>query len=618
MSYAGDRIDIPILISVRADVRDARDKLKTLEDQLKKVRSEFVSTAEVFRTAGIELGEVARMPSGDLSKLGSEAEQTSQSFEILSTSTAKFATEAQKVLGILGLSTRRFKDLARALDIEFASFNRTIDAGQVQALMFEALGRDIGSLLPVLDSINKRFALYSTQVGVNKRLIDAIKIAHLMTTEEIDNLAKVLNKPIEAILRENIAFRKNQLSLELQRKYIENLRALYPPFIRTIRSMTIDMFWSGLSIMFAVMSLARLQRSMDRANDMALTLARATLAVRDAQREYTEAVSLYGSRSEEARRASIEYRLAQERLRVVQENIREQQQNLIYNYLMLIFGVVPSFLRVFTGVVDIYYTLLALKMTDNALTKQQIIAYRGLAPQQEFQLLVSQLLGEAKARESAMNILTTSTLQMEKQTRLDAYFATTLESKGIVANTAVKQANIATTGLLAGTNMMLAMSLLTVAGLVIGFAYAMYEMNRMQEEFRRQIEETNKSILQQEDILVGHSLSSAYLEASRSLGVFRSSLRDLASDSIVAVRSLDRLSRTTMPEIDLGRLETEINRRVLIEGELRGGRIVTYNAPFNVNISVGSVRSEEDIARIREEVERARSTYLSMLGGEYI
>ena len=618
MSYAGDRIDIPILISVRADVRDARDKLKALEDQLKTLRSEVTGTLGSLRSIGVELGTVLTQPRQQFTELRVVTGETRRELQRLTTSTTRFTTEAQNLLGVLGLSTKRFTDLTRMLDLESEVLNRTVDRVAVQRVMFQLLGRDVSSVVPALQGISRAYDLYSTRVSINRRLIDGIRYAHLMTRDEVVALANALGKPVEAILEENIAFRKNQLSLDLQRKYIENLRALYPPFIRTIRSMTIDMFWSGLSIMFAVMSLARLQRSMDRANDMALTLARATLAIRDAQREYTEAVSLYGSRSEEARRASIEYRLAQERLRVVQENIREQQQNLIYNYLMLIFGVVPSFLRVFTGVVDIYYTLLALKMTDNALTKQQIIAYRGLAPQQEFQLLVSQLLGEAKARESAMNILTTSTLQMEKQTRLDAYFATTLESKGIVANTAVKQANIATTGLLAGTNMMLAMSLLTVAGLVIGFAYAMYEMNRMQEEFRRQIEETNKSILQQEDILVGHSLSSAYLEASRSLGVFRSSLRDLASDSIVAVRSLDRLSRTTIPEIDLGRLETEINRRVLIEGELRGGRIVTYNAPFNVNISVGSVRSEEDIARIREEVERARSIYLSMLGGEYI
>jgi len=104
-------------------------------------------------------------------------------------------------------------------------------------------------------------------------------------------------------------------------------------------------FWAGLGTMFVTMSLARANRALYSITQSYRILKRTQRDITEAQSEYTEAVFLYGRRSDEANAAAIRLRDAQESLQAATYGVREAHESWNLTLLMLGLGTAPTVIR---------------------------------------------------------------------------------------------------------------------------------------------------------------------------------------------------------------------------------------------------------------------------------
>jgi len=113
-------------------------------------------------------------------------------------------------------------------------------------------------------------------------------------------------------------------------------------------------FWAGLGTMFVTMSIARANRALYSITQSYRILKRTQRDITEAQSEYTEAVFLYGRRSDEANAAAIRLRDAQESLQAATYGVREAHESWNLTLLMLGLGTAPTLIR---GISDISVSL---------------------------------------------------------------------------------------------------------------------------------------------------------------------------------------------------------------------------------------------------------------------
>ena len=143
---------------------------------------------------------------------------------------------------------------------------------------------------------------------------------------------------------------------------------------QAFRELGSTVFWLGLGLMFMVMSIQRVNRSLYSITLAARGVRRAQEDLREAQEDYTRALMEFGPGSEEARMAYRRLRDAQEAVRMSQIRVREAQEAYINSILMFVFGTIPTFIRAGISMYDILTKVIVTKYIASRATAQMTAA----------------------------------------------------------------------------------------------------------------------------------------------------------------------------------------------------------------------------------------------------
>lgn len=143
---------------------------------------------------------------------------------------------------------------------------------------------------------------------------------------------------------------------------------------QAFRELGSTVFWLGLGLMFMVMSIQRVNRSLYSITLAARGVVRAQEELKEAQEDYTRTLFEFGPGSEEARMAYRRLRDAQEAVRMSQIRVREAHEAYINSILMFVFGTIPTFIRAGISLHDILTKIIVTKYVASRVTAQMTAA----------------------------------------------------------------------------------------------------------------------------------------------------------------------------------------------------------------------------------------------------
>lgn len=375
------------------DVRPGLDlfKQKILEvgkalgvpkEDLGKFRTEMLRLSrtsvapEVEREALRRLKELTGIPIGELRKGLKDLRQAYREFTGIDVRIRGFRElPTQTAAAMASLSP--FRDLVRNIGISFGLSGKKLEKFTDDMLILAAVRLPRPEFEAYVERISKATGIGASDI---KKYVTAIrtemnKLPGVMSKQAAE--AARLARAQDPILQKYDEFRRLQMAL----------RGAMGGFLYSLRTMSHQLYWLGIGLMFVTMSFTRVQERMVTQQSRLLSLARAYASVTEAERELNETMIEYGKGSEEYNRAAgrlLESKMAL-RLAIEQTRMAVLQEQL--GWIQLGFGILPVAINAFRMGIDVYYLLFARKLANvvadklvASSTKQTASAQMALIP----------------------------------------------------------------------------------------------------------------------------------------------------------------------------------------------------------------------------------------------
>ena len=455
----------------------------------------------------------------------------------------KKINELKKSLMELGSVTEK---VSRAFaPVERASKDAA-DGIKINGKSVKELAREQKNLDGVMKAVRDRFATTRKELLLTATGLEFISRG-LLTAQEhsehyyyiLDKLGETLNVEREVIERKIIPAYAKMLKQKNEAIMVSTAVSHAVGVTgEAWRMLGRSVFWTGLGMMFIVMSLQRVNRALYGITLAARSVIRAQRSLREAQREYTRTVLEFGRTSPEARAAYERILDAQEAVEYAQIRAREANENYINSLLMLIFGTVPTAIRSFSDLTVSIRTLVA------AYTASRI-ATSSMSP--EIAKLIGMLMAEAGVTQQLQIIR-----GKEITTKGMIIALTNAESIAQAKNTAARAASIGPTVAATAANKGLSLSLLGVAAATgIGIAAVVAWIVAMKAATDA-MNEAYKSSGRLENSLTGHSLVDSIRETTSEVNKLAKAFRSLPIRSHSPLEIKTTYGWANIGEIGLG------------------------------------------------------------------
>jgi len=361
--------------------------------------------------------------------------------------------------------------------------------------------------------------------------------------------------------------------------YIQEFHAALGPVGFASMRVGYQFYWLSIGMMFYALSLRRQEAAMASLQSQMLQVVQAQERVREAQQEYNRAVIQFGPGSEQARRAALNYVMAQKQVELQEKQVMAAAMQLRATMLMTYFTIIPVAINAAAFIMN-----LAASIAAGAAIQTGV----GVPAAYNYSLSIG---GIAVAHVQA----------------------------GVMA------------GFHAKMNALLANSWIPVIGFALAAATAigMYilmnqQMAEAQEEARREMEELIASINAQVNALTGHSLYDSLVIVTSAVQRFRSEIQAVPRAAIdipvrvqtpeiprlevqevtlpVRVREPEIRPRVEVPEVEVPSYRTslQIEARVPRIEAPRLRSVVEVETPKMPEIEVPRVRIP--VETIREQI----------------
>jgi len=225
---------------------------------------------------------------------------------------------------------------------------------------FRQFGASLGLQEKALDSFARRFAMIATTKLPTKELDTlARRIGELygLDPSVLVEGAKRFRSELDRMARESRRLDEITGKFMISRWAMRSFYSEMGAAGRVFRSMTQQIYWLGIGIMFVTMSYSRLLQRQISARQRALSLARAVKSLRDAQEEARRAMIEYGRGSEEYREAMGRVYEAEESLNLMREQVRFSILQEHFALIQLAFGAIPVVINSMRLLMDAYWLL---------------------------------------------------------------------------------------------------------------------------------------------------------------------------------------------------------------------------------------------------------------------